>query len=106
MVIKRDGRREPFDRGKIERGIQRALEKRPVSTAEIENIVNEIEDMALLGGKADNEIATLRLGDIVLSKLDDVDKVAYIRFASVYRHFENLSEFITEINNVKKAGNP
>jgi transcriptional repressor NrdR len=103
MVVKRDGRREPFDRGKIERGVRRALEKRPVSMSEIEHIVNEIEDISAIDGKNANEISSLRLGELVLAKLDDIDKVAYIRFASVYRHFENLSEFITEIDNIKKT---
>jgi transcriptional repressor NrdR len=102
MVVKRDGRREPFDREKIERGIRRALEKRPVSMTEIERIVNEIEDMAAMDGKTANEVSSIRVGEIVLNKLDEIDKVAYIRFASVYRHFENLSEFITEIEHVKK----
>ena len=103
MVVKRDGRREPFDREKIGRGIKRALEKRPVSAFTVENIVNEIEDMAGMEGKTANEVSSLRLGELVLLKLDEVDNVAYIRFASVYRHFENLTEFITEINNVKSG---
>lgn len=98
MVIKRDGRRQPFDRLKLEKGIERALEKRPLSTAAKENIVNEIEDLAIMKGKSTREITTSELGDLVLEKLLAVDKVAYIRFASVYRHFENLEEFITEVN--------
>lgn len=101
MVIKRDGRRQPFDRHKIEHGIQRALEKRPISTMSIENIVNEIEDMAVMEGKTGNEISSSTLGELVLSKLNEVDKVAYIRFASVYRHFENLDEFVAEVNKVE-----
>ena len=100
MVIKRDGRREPFDRVKLEHGIQRALEKRPVSSMSVENIVNEIEDLAVITGKAAHEIPTSTLGELVLSKLYEVDKVAYIRFASVYRHFENMEEFIAEVNKV------
>ena len=98
MVVKRDGRRQPFDRTKLEKGIERALEKRPVSTASLENIVNEIEDQAIMKGKTNREISTEELGDLVLEKLNIVDKVAYIRFASVYRHFENLDEFIKEVN--------
>ncbi|HHU36379.1 MAG TPA: transcriptional repressor NrdR [Treponema sp.] len=100
MVIKRDGRRQPFDRHKVEHGIQRALEKRPVSTMTIENIVNEIEDLAVMEGKTGHEISSSTLGELVLSKLNEVDKVAYIRFASVYRHFENLEEFVAEVNKV------
>ena len=98
MVVKRDGRRQPFDRNKLEKGIERALEKRPVSTTSLENIVNEIEDQAIMQGKTNREISTEELGDLVLEKLNLVDKVAYIRFASVYRHFENLEEFIKEVN--------
>ena len=98
MVVKRDGRRQPFDRNKLEKGIDRALEKRPVSTTSLENIVNEIEDQAIMKGKINREISTEELGELVLEKLNIVDKVAYIRFASVYRHFENLDEFIKEVN--------
>lgn len=98
MVVKRDGRRQPFDRVKLEKGIERALEKRPISTASLENILNEIEDLAIMKGKTSREISTSELGDLVLEKLHTVDKVAYIRFASVYRHFENLDEFIKEVN--------
>ena len=98
MVVKRDGRRQPFDRNKLEKGIERALEKRPVSTTSLENIVNEIEDQAIMKGKINREISTEELGELVLEKLNIVDKDAYIRFASVYRHFENLDEFIKEVN--------
>jgi len=101
MVIKRDGRREPFDRAKIERGVQRALEKRPVSQMSIENIVNEIEDLSVIAGKANHEIASSEIGELVLEKVGAIDRVAYIRFASVYRHFEDLNEFVREI---KKLG--
>jgi transcriptional repressor NrdR len=97
MVIKKDGRREPFDRLKIERGVQRALEKRPVSQMSIENLINEIEDSAAIMGKINHEIDASVIGNLVLEKLRPVDKVAYIRFASVYRHFENLDEFVREI---------
>lgn len=100
MVVKRDGRRQPFDRTKLEHGIERALEKRPVSSMTIENIVNEIEDQAVMTGKAMHEIPTSALGELVLAKLYEIDKVAYIRFASVYRHFENMDEFIAEVNKV------
>ncbi|MDR1955575.1 MAG: transcriptional regulator NrdR [Treponema sp.] len=97
MVIKRDHRREPFDRHKIEKGVQRALEKRPVSQMSIERLVNEIEDSAALLGKINHEIETAVIGDLVLEKLGALDQVAYIRFASVYRHFEDLNEFVKEI---------
>jgi len=100
MIVKRSGRREPFDRVKIERGITRALEKRPVSQMSIERLVNEIEDMAAIMGKVNHEIDAASIGDLVLEKLAALDKVAYIRFASVYRHFENLDEFVREIKKV------
>jgi transcriptional repressor NrdR len=101
MVIKRDGRREPFERSKIERGVQRALEKRPVSQMSIENLVNEVEDQSAIMGKVNHEIDSVVLGDLILSKLKRIDKVAYIRFASVYRHFEDLDEFVREIREVR-----
>ncbi len=97
MVVKRDGRRQPFDVSKLEKGIQRALEKRPIATTMIENIVNEIEDKAIIKGKTTHEISTAELGELVLERLHELDKVAYIRFASVYKHFENLDEFINEV---------
>lgn len=101
MVIKKDLRREPFDRAKLEKGITRALEKRPVSTDIIENLSNEIEGIALKKAKESKEISSTELGEIVLEKLYHIDKVAYIRFVSVYRHFENLDEFIEEVRKIK-----
>lgn len=98
MVIKKDLRRQPFDRAKLSKGIERALEKRPVSMNTIENIVNEIEDSAFITNKTTREISTSDLGELVLEKLYEIDLVAYIRFASVYRHFETLEEFIAEVN--------
>jgi transcriptional repressor NrdR len=100
MVIKRDKRREPFDRDKLERGIERALEKRPVSRLQIESLVNELEDATAIISKGSREIDSTVIGDLVLERLSAIDKVAYIRFASVYRHFENMDEFIREIHRV------
>lgn len=100
MVIKKDGRREPFDRSKLERGIQRALEKRPVSQMQIESLVNEMEDTTAILSKGSREIASAAIGDLIMERLSSLDKVAYIRFASVYRHFETLDEFIREIYRV------
>ena len=97
MVIKRDGRREPFDRSKLERGIERALEKRPVSRMQIESLVNGIEDSTAILSKGSQEIGSAVIGDLILEQLSIIDKVAYIRFASVYQHFENLDEFIQAI---------
>jgi transcriptional repressor NrdR len=103
MVIKRGGRREPFDREKIDRGVRRSLEKRPVSQMSIENLINEIEDAVAIMGKASHEIDSAAIGDLVLEKLGALDKVAYIRFASVYRHFEDLDEFVREIQKLSGA---
>jgi transcriptional repressor NrdR len=103
MVVKRDGRRQPFDRAKLGKGIERALEKRPVSNGSIENILTEIEDQAVMAGKEEREITSAALGELVLDKLHVMDKVAYIRFASVYRHFENIDEFVGEIKKLKKT---
>lgn len=103
LVIKRDGRREPFERKKIERGLVRALEKRPISQMSIENFINEIEDEAANFGKASNEISSEDLGRMVLKKLYALDKVAYIRFASVYRKYGTLDEFIQEIERLEKG---
>jgi len=104
MVVKRDGRREPFERAKLERGVIRALEKRPVSQLSIENLVNEVEDEAALKGKTVNEIPSVELGDLVLRKLYELDKVAYVRFASVYRKFETMDEFLREIERLERGG--
>lgn len=101
MVVKRDGRREPFNTQKLEKGITRAMEKRPVSNSMVEIIVNEIEDEAVRMGRDSREISTVDLGELVLERLYKIDKVAYIRFASVYKHFENLDEFITEVKNIE-----
>ena len=101
MVVKKDGRREPFEQTKLEKGISRALEKRPVSMRMVEQLVSEIEDKAVMSGKVSREISTAELGELVLQRLHEIDKVAYIRFASVYKHFENLDEFITEVKNVE-----
>jgi transcriptional repressor NrdR len=100
MVIKKDQRREPFDREKLERGVVRALEKRPVSQMQIENLINEIEDESAILSKGSREISSSIIGELVLKKLGNLDKVAYIRFASVYKSFNNLEEFIQEIKQV------
>lgn len=101
MVVKRDDRRQPFDKNKLEKGIERALEKRPFSPVMIEQFVNDIEDKAIIIGKETREIKTSDLGELVLEKLYNTDKVAYIRFASVYKHFENLEEFLEEVRNLE-----
>jgi transcriptional repressor NrdR len=103
MVIKKSGRRVAFDRERIEQGIEHALVKRPVSTVTRENLVNEIEEEVRLMGKTSREVATSAIGDLILDKLHALDKVAYIRFASVYRHFETIDDFFTEIKKLEDA---
>lgn len=102
MVVKRDGRREPFERSKIERGLIRSLEKRPVSQMSIENFINEIEDESAQMAKATNEISSETIGNMVLQKLYVLDKVAYIRFASVYKKYETVNEFLEEIRYLRR----
>jgi transcriptional repressor NrdR len=102
MVVKTKGRREPFDRAKIERGVERSCEKRPVAAMEIERLVNEIEDGVVIAAGEAREIGTHFIGEMVLDKLFELDRVAYIRFASVYRHFEDLDEFVAEIKKLSK----
>ncbi len=99
--LRKNRGRQPFDTAKLEKGIERALEKRPVTSDMIENIINDIEDQAIMKGKTNREISTAELGELVLERLYKTDKVAYIRFASVYKHFENLDEFINEVNRVE-----
>ena len=100
MVVKKDGRREPFDRQKLERGVVRALEKRPVSHMQIENLINEIEDETAILSTGSREISSSIIGNLLLERLGKLDKVAYIRFASVYKQFNDLDEFIDEIKKV------
>jgi len=90
-VIKKDGRREIFDRNKLERGIDKAFEKRPISKEQIQKMVNDIEEQIRKKGK--REIKSSIIGDLVIKKLKKIDKVAYIRFASVYHDFEDVRDF-------------
>ena len=107
MVIKKQGRREPFDRQKLENKLQLALRKRPVSQLEIENVVNKIEEEALMEGKSTHEVSSVWVGEEVLRQLYTLDRVAYVRFASVYRNFEDVEEFIEEIDALaRRGGNP
>lgn len=90
-VIKKDGRREPFEREKIKRGILRAIEKRPVSLDLVEEVVDEIEREIISKGK--EEVPSRTIGRLVLKRLKNIDKVAWLRFASVYFEFEDLEDF-------------
>lgn len=101
MVVKKDGKREAFDRSKLLRGIARACEKRPVTMAAMEAMVDEIE--RILGSAMDKEVASDRIGELVMDQLKKVDEVAYVRFASVYRQFTDVNTFVKEIE--KLIGN-
>lgn len=99
QVIKRDQRREPYDRGKLMRGLQVACRKRPVSQDELERIADSIEtSMHDSGGR---EISSQHLGRMVMKQLRDLDAVAYVRFASVYRRFEDVDAFVKELHELK-----
>jgi len=103
-LIKKDGRREPFDRGKLMTGLIKACEKRPVPLKELEALADEIE--AMLQESPDKELTTDRVGAHVMLRLRDLDKVAYVRFASVYRRFEEAAVFLEELKGLldqKKA---
>lgn len=95
MVIKKDGRREAFDRWKIKSGILKACEKRPVSLEQVESLIDDVE--RALFNSSDNEVSTETIGAAVMDRLKDIDQVAYVRFASVYRQFKDLSEFMDEL---------
>lgn len=95
MVVKKDGRREAFDRNKILNGIIKACEKRPVSMAQMESIVDEIEKN--ISNSMKKEVESYNIGELIMNLLKDVDEVAYVRFASVYRQFTDVSTFIKEI---------
>ena len=100
MVIKKDGRREPFSREKITNGIIKACEKRPISMETINNLVSDIEET--IKSEEVNEIKSNLIGELVISRLGDLDEVAYVRFASVYRQFKDLCSFIKEIRKISK----
>jgi len=99
MVTKHDGRREPFDRDKLLRGIMLALRKRPMSRSTAEELVTGVESALAETGRI--EVTSKEIGEMVLSKLADIDQVAYVRFASVYRQFESLEQFTKELNELK-----
>jgi len=104
MVIKKDGRREPFDREKLKSGIRIACQKRPVSVNTIDQFVDELERRVLESG--DREVTSQVLGEDVMRFLQATDDVAYVRFASVYRSFKDLKEFMTELQDLVQPGRP
>ncbi|MBW1850836.1 MAG: transcriptional repressor NrdR [Deltaproteobacteria bacterium] len=108
MIVKKDGRREPFNREKIIAGIKLACQKRPISMGKIEEFVDSLEVYFQDLGK--KEIDSTEIGERVISELKDWDEVAYVRFASVYRQFKDISQFMAELEEILKAkkemGNP
>ncbi len=98
MVVKKDGNRERFDRQKVMAGLLKACEKRPVSAAMLEAIADRVE--AALQEQPEKEIAAAEVGGFVMRELKELDKVAYVRFASVYRHFRDIGEFMTELKDL------
>lgn len=98
MVIKKDGRRQPFDRKKILAGIVRACEKRPVSLEKMEEITTFVERS--VQRKSDREVSCRRIGELVMGKLKSLDDVAYVRFASVYRQFRDVGQFMDELKGI------
>ena len=101
MVVKRDGRREPFDRAKLRNSILKSCEKRSVGVQAVDNIVADIE--AKLHERAEKEVSSLELGDMVMLHLQRLDQVAYVRFASVYRQFKDIAQFMDEVKGLIKG---
>ena len=101
MVIKKDGSRERFDRQKLISGLLKACEKRPVSMSSIEKVADRVE--GALQDKPEKEISTEDIGAFVMNELRRLDKVAYVRFASVYRHFRDIGEFMSELKDLLNA---
>jgi transcriptional repressor NrdR len=100
LVMKKDGRREPFDRLKVIAGIKKACEKRPVSVETIERFVDRLEGRLQEAGE--REVPSTRIGEMVMNELHDIDEVAYVRFASVYRSFKDINEFMVELQDLLK----
>ena len=100
MVIKKDGRREKFDRQKVLGGLLKACEKRPVSTARLSELVNLVESK--VSDSPDREISTINIGEFLMDNLRDLDKIAYVRFASVYRDFQDEQAFFNELKSLMR----
>jgi len=104
MVIKKDGRREKFDRHKVLGGLLKACEKRPVSMAKLSELVDQVESKVT--DSPDREISTIDIGEFLMSSLSDLDKIAYVRFASVYRDFQDEQAFFNELKNLMRQKLP
>ncbi len=100
-VVKKDGRREPYERQKVLTGLKKACEKRPIPTTTLEDIVTEIERMLIESG--DKEVSSSLIGELVMQRLKSLDKIAYIRFASVYRSFGDIEELMDEVKGILKV---
>lgn len=100
LVVKKDKSRECFDRDKLMNGMLRACEKRPVSAEQLERVVSDIE--VLLQNSLDREVTSMRIGELAMEHLKDIDQVAYVRFASVYRQFKDISTFMEELSKLLK----
>jgi len=101
MIIKRDGRREPFDRNKILSGLLKACGKRPISVDQVENVADQIE--RAVRTKYDKEVNSTIIGEAVINKLKKIDEIAYVRFASVYRQFKDVNQFMSELEQAFKS---
>jgi transcriptional repressor NrdR len=104
MVIKKDGRREKFDRQKVLSGLLKACEKRPVSMGKLADLVNHVE--AKVTDSPDREISTIEIGEFLMDRLRDLDKIAYVRFASVYRDFQDEQAFFEELKTLMRTKAP
>lgn len=102
MVIKKDGRREPFDRKKLLSGILKACEKRPVPMDKVEGMVDEVE--RIIQRNYEKEVSSTAIGEFVMKQLHDLDEVAYVRFASVYRQFKDINQFMKELSSLLNEG--
>ncbi len=100
MVIKKDNNRETYDRSKIEVGVFRACHKRPISTDQVESMIDEIE--ASIFAREEREVSSREIGELVMEKLRALDSVAYVRFASVYREFKDVNTFMKELEKILK----
>jgi transcriptional repressor NrdR len=100
MVVKKDGRREKFDRQKVLSGLLRACEKRPISMTKLAALVDEVEGK--LADKTEREISTTEIGELLMQRLMALDKIAYVRFASVYRDFQDVEAFLSELKDLMK----
>lgn len=100
MVIKKDGARQPFDRKRILAGIMKACEKRPISMDKMEDVVTRVE--RAIQKKIGKEVSSAKIGELVMERLKDLDEVAYVRFASVYRQFKDVGQFMDELKGIFK----